>query len=96
VEPVVRQERVGVSTNRVVDYASVSKATFPTKNERLAKKSEGREKTGEEWLCVGRLNDGGGLTGKGWLVQDRGVQHELTMRALAPIHSIQFAAHCYE
>jgi len=40
VEPVVRRERVGVSTNGVVDYASVSEATFPTKNERLAKKSE--------------------------------------------------------
>lgn len=32
---------------------------------------------------------------KGWCM-DRGAEHELAMRALAPIHSIQFAAHCYE
>jgi hypothetical protein len=33
VEPVVRRERVGVSTNGAVDYVSVSRLTFRTKNE---------------------------------------------------------------
>jgi len=39
VEPVVRQERVGVSTNGVMDYASWSDVPFPTK-----KRATGEEK----------------------------------------------------
>lgn len=49
-EPVVRRERVGVSTIESVDYASWSRITFPNKNERLAKKSEVR--VGERRSCV--------------------------------------------